>query len=138
MENTLCKYGNDNDANDKKKAIKIIAMHHHLIAIPDTGTDKIIIVDAGDTLRACLQSGVDLVICGHKHRPWLWNLGALQIAYAGTASSERYRGFFENTYNIMNIDDVKVSVDMKIVGGKRMPLSEIVEKYKSYLETKET
>jgi hypothetical protein len=38
----------------------------------------------------------------------------------------------------MNIDDVKVSVDMKIVGGKRMPLSEIVEKYKSYLETKET
>jgi 3',5'-cyclic-AMP phosphodiesterase len=55
-------------------------MHHHLIDIPDTGTDKIIIVDAGDTLRACLQSSVDLVICGHKYRPWLWNLGALQIA----------------------------------------------------------
>src|SRR5918912_1676319 len=128
MENTLHKYGNDNDANDKKKAIKIIAMHHHLIAIPDTGTDKIIIVDAGDTLRACLQSGVDLVICGHRHRPWLWNLGAYQIAYAGTASSERYRGFFENTYNIVNIDDGKASVDMKIVGGKRMPLSNIVEK----------
>jgi 3',5'-cyclic-AMP phosphodiesterase len=139
MENSLRKYGNDN-AKDKKnkKKIKIIAMHHHLIAIPDTGTDKIIIVDAGDTLRACLQSGVDLVICGHKHRPWMWNLGALQIAYAGTTSSERYRGFFENTYNILNIKDGKVSVDMKIVGGKRMPLSEIVEKYKPYLETKET
>jgi hypothetical protein len=40
MENTLHKYGNDNDANDKKKVIKIIAMHHHLIAVPDTGTDK--------------------------------------------------------------------------------------------------
>ena len=51
MENTLRKYGNDNNANGKKKVIKIIAMHHHLIAIPDTGTDKIIIVDAGDTLR---------------------------------------------------------------------------------------
>jgi 3',5'-cyclic-AMP phosphodiesterase len=99
MENSLGKY-NDNDNNNnkenkkKKKKIKIIAMHHHLIGIPDTGTDKIIIVDAGDTLRACLQSQVDLVICGHKHRPWLWNLGALQIAYAGTTSSERYRGFF--------------------------------------------
>jgi 3',5'-cyclic AMP phosphodiesterase CpdA len=58
MENTLRKYGNDN--NNGKKKIKIIAMHHHLIAIPDTGTDKIIIVDAGDTLRACLQLGVDL------------------------------------------------------------------------------
>ncbi len=31
-------------------------MHHHLIGIPDTGTDKIVIVDAGDTLRVCLQS----------------------------------------------------------------------------------
>jgi 3',5'-cyclic-AMP phosphodiesterase len=133
MESTLGKY-NDNDDNRKKK-MKIIAMHHHLIGIPDTGTDKIIIVDAGDTLRACLQSSVDLVICGHKHRPWLWNLGALQIAYAGTASSERYRGFFENSYNIVTIKDGQASVDIKIVGGKRMPLAEIVEKYRPYLET---
>jgi 3',5'-cyclic-AMP phosphodiesterase len=134
MQNTLSKYSDDSNNNSMKKKIKIIAMHHHLIAIPDTGTDKIIIVDAGDTLRACLQSGVDLVICGHKHRPWIWNLGALQIAYAGTASSERYRGFFENTYNILNIKNGKVSVDMKIVGGNRMPLAEIVERYKPYLE----
>jgi 3',5'-cyclic AMP phosphodiesterase CpdA len=90
MEGALGKYNNDNKENKK---IKIIAMHHHLIGIRDSGTDKIIIVDAGDTLRACLQSNVDLVICRHKHRPWLWNLGALQIVYAGTTSSERYRGF---------------------------------------------
>jgi 3',5'-cyclic-AMP phosphodiesterase len=32
IENSLRKYG-----NDKKKVIKIIAMHHHLISIPDTG-----------------------------------------------------------------------------------------------------
>lgn len=132
MENTLIKYHNHNI--DKSK-IKIVAMHHHLIGIPDTGTDKIIIVDAGDTLRACLQSGVDLVICGHKHRPWLWNLGTLQIAYAGTVSSTRYRGFFENAYNIITIKDGKASVDIKIVGGKRMSLLEIVEKYRPYLET---
>jgi Icc protein len=132
IENTLRKC-NNNDNNKKK--IKIIAMHHHLISIPDTGTDKIIVLDAGDTLRACLQSGVDLVICGHKHRPWMWNLGALQIAYAGTASSARYRGFFENSYNIITIKDGKLSVDMKIVGGKRTPLLEIVEKYWPYLET---
>jgi 3',5'-cyclic-AMP phosphodiesterase len=138
MENALRKYNDNSDDKKKKKKMKIIAMHHHLIGIPDTGTDKIIVVDAGDTLRACLQCSVDLVICGHKHRPWLWNLGALQIAYAGTTSSERYRGFFENTYNIVNINDGKVIVDTKIVGGKRMPLSNIVEKYKPYLETRET
>jgi 3',5'-cyclic-AMP phosphodiesterase len=63
------------------------------------------------------------------------NLGALQIAYAGTASSEQHRGFFENTYNIINIKDGKASVDIKIVGGKRTPLVEIVEKYRPYLES---
>lgn len=132
MESSLRKYHNDN--NNSK--IKIVAMHHHLIGIPDTGTDKIIIVDAGDTLRACLQSGVDLVICGHKHRPWVWNLGELQIAYAGTASSTRYRGFFENSYNIINIKkDGKASIDIKIVGGKRMSLLEVVQKYRPYSET---
>jgi 3',5'-cyclic-AMP phosphodiesterase len=45
---------------------------------------------------------------------------------------------FSYSYNIVNIDDRKVSVDMKIVGGKRMPLSNVVEKYKPYLETRET
>jgi hypothetical protein len=35
----------------------------------------------------------------------------------------------------VNIKDGKAAVDMKIVGGKRMPLAEIVDKYKPYLET---
>jgi hypothetical protein len=38
----------------------------------------------------------------------------------------------------VNIDDGRARVDMKIVGGKRMSLSEIVEKYKPYLESKES
>jgi 3',5'-cyclic-AMP phosphodiesterase len=120
---------------DYKNKLKIIAMHHHLIGIPDTGTDKIIILDAGDTLRACLQSRVDLVLCGHKHRPWVWNLGPLEIAYAGTASSPRFRGFFENSYNIITTMKRKASIDIKIVGGKRLPLSDLVLKYRPYFET---
>ena len=108
---------------------KIVAMHHHLIGIPDTGTDKIIILDAGDTLMACLQAKVDLVLCGHKHRPWSWKLGSLEIAYAGTASSERFRGFFENAYNIIRIENRIIQVDIKIVGGKRMALNSLVTDY---------
>lgn len=123
MEESLTKYEN---------RTKIVAMHHHLIAIPDTGYANVVgILDAGDTLRACLESKVDLVLCGHKHRPWLWNLGTLKIAYAGTACSWRYRGIFENTYNIIDIKDGEISVDIKIVGGKRMPLSNIVKRYES-------
>ena len=123
IEETLSKYVNKT---------KIVSMHHHLIAIPDTGYTNVVgILDAGDTLRAFLESKVDLVLCGHKHRPWLWNLGSLKIAYAGTACSWRYRGIFEDTYNIIDVRDSKIDVDIKIVGGKRMPLSDVVKKYET-------
>ena len=106
--------------------LEIIAMHHHLVSIPDTGSDQKPILDSGDTLRTCLRSGIKLILCGHKHRPWLWNFGPLEISYAGTVSSYRYRGFFENTYNIINIQDRKISIDIKIVGGNRFSLSKLI------------
>lgn len=127
MQKTIEKF------EEQQKKI-IIAMHHHLIGIPDTGTDKIIILDAGDTLRVCLESNVDLVLCGHKHRPWMWNLGSLQIAYAGTASSSRFRGFFQNSYNIIDINKAELTVKLKIVGGETFPLSDLVSKYKPFLD----
>ena len=110
---TLSKYANKT---------KIVAMHHHLIAAPDTGSDRIIVLDAGDVLQTALLAKVNLVLCGHKHRPWTWNLGPLNIAFAGTVSCDRMRGFFENSYNIITIEKGKVSVDLKVVGGERMPL----------------
>src|SRR4051812_22883973 len=142
LNKTLKKYdknkiqnGNENNnvkRNNKNNQIKkIVAMHHHLIAIPDTGYTNVVgISDAGDILRTCLENDVDLVICGHKHRPWLWNLGSMKIAYAGTACSWRYRGVFKDTYNIIDIDENNnLKIDIKIVGEKRIPLSEVVSKY---------
>src|ERR671932_1667724 len=127
MEKTLSKY--------TEAKTKIVAMHHHLIGIPDTGTDKIIILDAGDTLRTCLQSGVDLVLCGHRHRPWMWNLGRLMLAHAGTTSSIRFRGFFENCYNLLEVEiGKKTKIHTKRLGKKRFPLSELVQRYKPFLE----
>jgi 3',5'-cyclic AMP phosphodiesterase CpdA len=123
MERTMSKY-------DTK--VKIIAMHHHLIGVPDTGTDKNVILDAGDTLRAYLRSKVNLVLCGHKHRPWVLNPGALEIAYAGTLSSARFRGLFEFSYNVIHIKGAKPNIDIKIVGGKRFSLLDLVEKYKRH------
>lgn len=141
LDKTLRKYnvnkknGSTRDSsssnNDNQIIKKIVAMHHHLIAIPDTGYTNVVgISDAGDVLRTCLANNVDLVICGHKHRPWLWDLGKMKIAYAGTACSWRYRGVFVETYNIIDINKNKeIQVDMKIVGGKRFPLSDIVDQY---------
>ncbi len=117
LERTMKKY---------KDKIKIVAMHHHLIAIPDTGSDQRTVIDAGDVLRTILDSDVDVVLCGHKHRPWAWNFKTLTVVNAGTATSERVRGFFENTYNILTISNKTIQVDLKIVGGKRHPINEIM------------
>ena len=123
LERTMKKY---------KDKVKILAMHHHLVAIPDTGSDQLTVVDAGDVLRTILDTGVDLVLCGHKHRPWVWNFGKLMVVNAGTATSERVRGLFENTYNIITIEDTQVTVDLKIVGGKRVPIDDIVTNYSQF------
>lgn len=114
--------------------VKIIAMHHHLMGVPDTGSDRQTVIDSGDTLRTILDTDVDLVLCGHKHRPWIWNFKDLEIVNAGTASSDRVRGLFENSYNIINIKDKKINVDLKIVGGKRIPLEDIVKNYARFGE----
>jgi 3',5'-cyclic AMP phosphodiesterase CpdA len=120
LERTMKKYANK---------VKILAMHHHLVGIPDTGSARVEVIDAGDVLRTILATKVNLVLCGHKHRPWIWNFKGLSIVNAGTASSERVRGLFENTYNIITIKNKKVHVDLKIVGGKKIPLESIVEHY---------
>lgn len=125
LERTMKKY------EDK---VKILAMHHHLIPIPDTGSDQLTVVDAGDVLRTILDTKVDLVLCGHKHRPWVWNFGNLEVVNAGTVSSERVRGLFENTYNIITISGKQIQVDLKIVGGKRMPIDDIVKNYTQFGE----
>ena len=125
LERTMKKY---------PKSAKIVAMHHHLIGIPDSGTDRVTVIDAGDVLRTALSSKVDLVLCGHKHRPWIWDFGNLSIVNAGTTSSERMRGFFENTYNIINIEKNKIKVDLKIVDGKRFPLKDLVTNYTRFGE----
>jgi 3',5'-cyclic AMP phosphodiesterase CpdA len=123
LERTMKKY---------QDRVKILAMHHHLIAIPDTGSDQLTVIDAGDVLRTILDTGVNLVLCGHKHRPWIWNFDNLMVVNAGTATSERVRGFFENTYNIITISNKTVKVDLKIVGGRRTPIDEIVNNYSQF------
>ena len=59
----------------------------------------------------------------------MWDFNNLLIANAGTTSSKRVRGFFENSYNIVNITDGKIRVDLKVVGGKRTPLKDIAQNY---------
>lgn len=105
-------------------AFKIVALHHHLIPVPDTGMERNIVSDAGDLLWTLTRYGVNLVLCGHRHRPWTWFLGNLTVIHAGTVSTDRLRGFYQNTYNIIQIEGQKISASLKVVGGRECALDQ--------------
>ncbi|MEM3623188.1 MAG: metallophosphoesterase [Candidatus Bathyarchaeia archaeon] len=119
LEKTLEKY---------KDKIKIIALHHHIIPVPDTGADQITIVDAGDVLRSLVKSKANLVLCGHRHRPWRWRIEDMLVVHAGSISCEKLRGFFCNSYNIIEIKNKKIEAKLKIVGGGYVDFKEIVKR----------
>ena len=108
-----------------ERGFKIVMMHHHLVPVPDTGPNTIPILDAGDVLRAFSRTKPDLVVCGHRHRPWKWNLNGIQIIHAGSFSSERLRGFFSNSYNVISVNGDKSRAWLKIVGGPRLEFAKI-------------
>jgi 3',5'-cyclic AMP phosphodiesterase CpdA len=102
---------------------RIVCFHHHLMPIPDTGMEKNMIFDAGDVLWTLVSHGADMVLCGHRHRPWMWQMGSLNIIYAGAVSTNRLRGFYQNSYNIIRVKDNKPKVSLKLVGGREFDLN---------------
>ena len=104
---------------------KIVALHHHLIPVPDTGMERNTVSDAGDLLRTLILNEVNLVLCGHRHRPWMWMIGTLPIIYAGAVSTKRLRGFYHNAYGIIQINDRKVRAKLKVVGNKDYDFDQI-------------
>jgi Icc protein len=119
LENTLKKHRNHT---------KIVAIHHHIIPVPDTGADQITIIDAGDVLRSLTKSETNLVLCGHRHRPWKWQIENMQVVHAGSVSCEKLRGFFCNSYNVIQIKNKNVNAKLKIVGGGYVDFKEIVKR----------
>ncbi|MEM3726163.1 MAG: metallophosphoesterase [Candidatus Bathyarchaeia archaeon] len=111
-----------------KDKAKIVAIHHHIIPVPDTGADQITIVDAGDVLRSLVKSKVNLVLCGHRHRPWRWRIEDMLVVHAGSVSCEKLRGFFCNSYNVINVKKGEIEAKLKMVGGDFVDFSEIVKR----------
>ena len=108
--------------------VKIVAIHHHIIPVPDTGADQITVVDAGDVLRSLVKSKANLVLCGHRHRPWRWKMEDMFVVHAGSVSCEKLRGFFCNSYNVMDVKGRKIEARLKIVGGDFVDFEEIVKR----------
>jgi len=102
------------------KEIKILAMHHHLIPIPATGRERNIPVDAGDVLRLCIESGVDIVFSGHKHMPWIWKLESTYFITAGTATTRRLKGKYHPSFYVLEMEEDKVLLKEANVAEKKL------------------
>lgn len=116
----------ENALRRERRRFKLVIMHHHLVPVPDTGPNTIPILDAGDVLRALDRAKVSLVLCGHRHRPWKWTLKRTPIIHAGSLSSERLRGFFSNSYNIIETRKSTYRAWLKIVNGPKLDFKKIL------------
>ncbi len=114
-----------------KDKFKIAAMHHHLVPIPDAGPDRYVVLDAGDALQGLIEAGVNLVLCGHRHRPWKWVVEGTPIIHSGSFSSERLRGFFYNSYNIIEISGREVNARLKVIGNAYITFDQLVKERSS-------
>jgi len=83
---------------------RVFALHHHLIPVPMTGREDEIPVDSGDVLELLDRCGVDLVLCGHKHVPWVWKLNNMFVLNAGTACSNKIKARTTQCYNLIEIE----------------------------------
>jgi len=92
--------------------ITILGFHHHVVPVPNSGREKNIIEDAGETLDIILQNNIPLVLMGHRHVPYGVKIHNTLLVHAGTFSCNRTRAYFGHTFNIIDIagNDIVVSV----------------------------
>jgi 3',5'-cyclic AMP phosphodiesterase CpdA len=104
------RYGWIKEQFDVPAGLKVFAIHHHLLPVPGTGRERSIVSDAGDLLEVLIEAGVNIVLMGHKHVPYVWRLENIYVANAGTASSLRLRGHTRPCYNVVEVngDEVKI------------------------------
>jgi 3',5'-cyclic AMP phosphodiesterase CpdA len=90
--------------------VRILALHHHLIPIPGTGRERQIPTDAGDLLGVCKEVGMDIVLSGHKHLPWTWNLDGCLFITAATSTSRRLKGRSRPAMGILDVENHQLTM----------------------------
>jgi 3',5'-cyclic-AMP phosphodiesterase len=104
--------------------LRIFVCHHHLMPIPGTGRERNQVLDAGDVLSLLRHAGVDLVLSGHRHVPYVWPVAGMLLIHSGTASTLRTRAFTQPAYNLIRADAERISVELHVPGGEAESLGE--------------
>jgi 3',5'-cyclic AMP phosphodiesterase CpdA len=98
---------------------RVFVLHHHLLPVPGAGRERSTVMDAGDVLEVLQEANVDLVLSGHKHVPYAWQLEGMFIVNAGTVSTTRLRGRGRPCYNIIEFAPELVTIDQRYPGEHR-------------------
>ena len=104
--------------------LRVFVCHHHLMPIPGTGRERNQVLDAGDVLSLLSRCGVDIVLSGHRHVPYVWPVAGLLLVHSGTVSTLRTRGFPHPAYNLVEVADGRISIELRIPGGERRSLGD--------------
>jgi Icc protein len=104
--------------------LRLFICHHHLVPVPGTGRERNQVLDAGDVLSLLRQCGVDLVLSGHRHVPYVWPIAGMLLVHSGTVSTLRTRGFPHPAYNLVRIESGRISVELCVPGAWRRSLGE--------------
>jgi 3',5'-cyclic AMP phosphodiesterase CpdA len=97
--------------------LKVFVLHHHLLPVPGTGRERSVVADAGDLLEVLVRAGVNIVLSGHKHVPYVWRIEDLYVANAGTVASLRLRGYTKPCYNLLEFDGDEVKITRRFPFG---------------------
>ena len=97
--------------NNPKNNI-ILALHHHLIAVPYAGRSWNVVRDAGELLEITQRFGVDLVLMGHKHIAHSYLLGNCTLVYSGTTTTDLVRANDPPSFNQITLNDEDIRVDI--------------------------
>jgi 3',5'-cyclic AMP phosphodiesterase CpdA len=92
--------------------MKVVALHHHIVPVPNSGREQNIINDAGGVLDLVLKNNVSLILMGHRHVPFAVRVHRTLMVNAGTFSSARTRAHFGNSFNIIDIENGALTVTM--------------------------
>jgi Icc protein len=104
--------------------LRVFVCHHHLMPIPGAGGERNQVLDAGDVLAVLRRSGVDLVLAGHRHVPYVWPVAGMLLVHSGTVCTRRTRSFTEPAYNVIRVEPDLVSIECRVPGGHRQRLGE--------------
>jgi 3',5'-cyclic AMP phosphodiesterase CpdA len=106
--------------------LRVLALHHHLVAVPYAGTKRDTLIDAGEALELTQAYNIDLVLMGHRHVPHVWRFGNTALLYCGTSSSDKVRADELPCFNQISLyeDELEVYVVDSCTLHKKLLISQ--------------